>query len=136
MWLMRDIESVWESYPPGAFAVQPRREAITKAVLVLALLGFGMRLILLGMPIVEKHSQIRQSQTANAAQSYVEHQWWPSQFPSACKTKLAPCGKQDAILEQSLAHIKWCVTQFAHVSHRGKGKTGQKQGKKSTQPSM
>jgi len=65
------------TYPEGSLALQPRRCPWTRAVVILALIGFALRLILLPMPIVEQHSQIRQTQTGNAAQSYVEQGWWP-----------------------------------------------------------
>ncbi len=51
--------------------------ALSRSVLILAVVGLLMRLLLLGMPMVEDNSQVRQTQTAAAAQAYLQDGFWP-----------------------------------------------------------
>ncbi|MEM1059833.1 MAG: glycosyltransferase family 39 protein [Verrucomicrobiota bacterium] len=56
---------------------QPPRGAFPRAFWILALVGLLLRLMLLWMPILEDNSQVRQTQTAVAAQAYLVNGWWP-----------------------------------------------------------
>lgn len=62
---------------PQSLDLSSSGSAFSQSVLVLAALGLGLRLLLLGFPLVEDNSQVRQIQTASAAQAYLEDGFWP-----------------------------------------------------------
>jgi len=61
----------------ASLRTQEPRAWVTRGVLILAVLGFALRLILLGQPLVEENSHVRQTQTAMATQQYAERGLWP-----------------------------------------------------------
>lgn len=58
-------------------SLPPSQIHYTRSFWILLGIGFALRLLMLGMPLVEDNSQVRATQTATATQAYVQDGWWP-----------------------------------------------------------